>query len=768
MKIFISYGRRDGAGFANRLTQDLRARGHDVWIDHERIPVRADIDWQAEIQQGIAGSDVVVAIMTPHAIRGAGRLHDEASTCLDEIAFARFSSPPVPLLPVMLRPCTPPLAVFRLQFVDATKTGTNDVGYAVARDAILAALEQTAAGHVREMRQASFPAFDFDPLVTRRRKDFVGRTWLFDEITAWTRAGTDERALLVSGDPGIGKTAIIAQLAFDQRCGPVLAAHFCRTDRPDTGAPLRFAMHVAANIADRFPAVASWQQDRAVAPGTTAAQFWEEEVVEPLNRLPRPAEGVHLLLVDALDEALLRAPPEGSIVDLLAASVELLPEWVRVVATSRRDTVVVEALSGLRSSTIPADTNCNRDDIRAYLEARIAALRETGSASWPAAEDGEHIRQIGQLAQGSFLYATQVIADLERGRLRIGDLGRLPPGLEGRFKAFFDRLALATPEAFPRFRDVLGLMVADGEALPKPLALEVARLGRSEAAAFLLEFEQYVSCGPRWPNDAGDYLRFFHRAMSDWLAGTQGAYRLDIPSCHGQLAEGCLKVLREGASDFVRDYAAMRFIDHALASDDPRMIGPVLGEQELRRNLLYRPMGGSGVHAIKDTASLRVSGWFTGALERGRGALLRPLVNACQIEFERAGTRLIRLRDTPSKYSAVDQPTLLAERAEAKRKWLEHAPVLEGLFVHTVHGLYRCAQKVPASADIGSISIADLARHFIGDSPNAMEVLHWFGFGAVPFTEQLLDVSGRWSDQFSYMLDNMREMFAEVGIPADR
>ena len=123
MKIFISYGRRDGIGFANRLAQDLRARGHDVWVDHERIPMRADIDWQAVIQQGIAGSDVVVAIMTPHAVRGSGRLYDETSTCLDEIAFARFSLPPVPLLPVMLRPCTPPLAVSRLQLWTRRRPG---------------------------------------------------------------------------------------------------------------------------------------------------------------------------------------------------------------------------------------------------------------------------------------------------------------------------------------------------------------------------------------------------------------------------------------------------------------------------------------------------------------------------------------------------------------------------------------------------------------------------------------------------------------------
>ncbi|MDX9831225.1 MAG: hypothetical protein RBU35_13240, partial [Anaerolineae bacterium] len=42
--------------------------------------------------------------------------------------------------------------------------------------------------------------------------DFVGRTWVLDEVELWQAHGA-ERMLLVTGEPGSGKTALAAWLA---------------------------------------------------------------------------------------------------------------------------------------------------------------------------------------------------------------------------------------------------------------------------------------------------------------------------------------------------------------------------------------------------------------------------------------------------------------------------------------------------------------------------------------------------------------------------
>src|SRR5262249_10747224 len=53
--------------------------------------------------------------------------------------------------------------------------------------------------------------FDFTAYLESKRRHFVGREWLFDEIEHW-RQRRRERALLVVGDPGIGKSALVAEL----------------------------------------------------------------------------------------------------------------------------------------------------------------------------------------------------------------------------------------------------------------------------------------------------------------------------------------------------------------------------------------------------------------------------------------------------------------------------------------------------------------------------------------------------------------------------
>lgn len=76
--VFISYSRKDSA-FAKRLTNALKVREKDVWIDWEDIP-RAE-DWLNEIYSGIESADTFVFIVSEHSLR--------SEICNYEIAHAR-------------------------------------------------------------------------------------------------------------------------------------------------------------------------------------------------------------------------------------------------------------------------------------------------------------------------------------------------------------------------------------------------------------------------------------------------------------------------------------------------------------------------------------------------------------------------------------------------------------------------------------------------------------------------------------------------------
>jgi hypothetical protein len=120
--IFESYGRVDAAELAERLHRDLEADGYAVWRDTEEI--KHGSAWATKIERAIATSDVLVALLSPHAVRSGSDKNDPDaidSVCLDEIFLARFGKPPRPIVPVMAVSCQPPLPIFRLDYVDLTK-----------------------------------------------------------------------------------------------------------------------------------------------------------------------------------------------------------------------------------------------------------------------------------------------------------------------------------------------------------------------------------------------------------------------------------------------------------------------------------------------------------------------------------------------------------------------------------------------------------------------------------------------------------------------
>ncbi len=75
--VFVSYSRADRE-FAVRLTEGLRARGREAWVDWQDIPPTAE--WMAEIQEAIDAADTVVVVLSPDLIR--------STVCSQEIEHA--------------------------------------------------------------------------------------------------------------------------------------------------------------------------------------------------------------------------------------------------------------------------------------------------------------------------------------------------------------------------------------------------------------------------------------------------------------------------------------------------------------------------------------------------------------------------------------------------------------------------------------------------------------------------------------------------------
>jgi WD40 repeat protein len=359
------------------------------------------------------------------------------------------------------------------------------------------------------------PALDFSSYRPERGQGFHGRQWLFENVQQWALAPNGSRALLITADFGVGKTAFLSALIDAPRAGipPVLAQHFCRTGFVDTLSVGRFVTSLAEQLAEALPGYRALLADandeqanerrqklREASKEPKAA--FEHAVLDPLNNIPPPSES-QLLVVDALEEAL---DPRGAslaqdrgltIVQLLADYASRLPHWLKVLATSRNRRDVVDCLRGgfFGLEVIDAEAQSNQDDIHAYVKDRCAHPPLAQILETVGLEADELAAGITAKCGGKFLYAVNLLKEILLGNRTIStskDLAALPQGMDDFYRQAFEC-------RFPDRSDYSPVM-----PLLALLSVQEEPLGFRELAAILKVSEEAISL---WIEPLEDLLR---------------------------------------------------------------------------------------------------------------------------------------------------------------------------------------------------------------------------------------------------------------------
>ena len=568
-RLFLSYGRRDAAALANRLREDLEKLDYEVWQDSRQI--RAGKDWELEIEDGLRSTQVVIALLSPHAVRRStdSKSPDNVdSVCLDELTFARFATPPTPIIPVMAIPCEPPFQVFRLDYVAMTQWMQSEAEYRFGLERMVAGIEAAIRGEPLPSRRwhHCLPVLDFAAQLHEKRQDFVGRQWLFDEIDAWRVSSTRERALLIVGDPGIGKSAFVAEMIHRNPDGQVLAYHVCRADDSETLRPSAFLMSVAGMIAGRLPAFA----DLLEAPhfqelfdpksvSSRTAHIFDQGLIASLHRLPAPPDGIRYLLIDGLDEALTLANDELNIVSLLSTRLERFPPWLRIVATTRREPGVLNRLSGLRAASIDAQRTDNLDDIEHFIEARLQApsLAERLAAS--RVPQDAVLRMLRNKADGNFLYVSQAFQDIERDNYSFSRLNELPQGLNQWYDAWFARKFPNPKTDFVDARKVLEVILSAQVPL---LDKQIARIAEIDLD---YEFPEIIRSLTGYIIKREGFS-VYHKSFADWLTNSRDDQNFFVSQKRGheKLLAMCWNEYQHGVMS-MSSYARHHLTAHLLA-----------------------------------------------------------------------------------------------------------------------------------------------------------------------------------------------------------
>jgi hypothetical protein len=572
-RLFLSYGRRDAQDLADRLAVDLAANGFAVWQDTREIATGSS--WQHEIVDGLRSAQVVVALMTPHSVGTTGSADNVDSICLGEISYALFNPPPRPVVPVMAQSCEPPLAIFHLDYVDLRAWSDSPDQYQAGFRRLLAGIQAALRGEKRYRRwHHQLDPFDFAAFLHGKRRDFTGRQWLFDRIDAWRAACQRERALLITGDPGTGKSAIVAELVHRNPGGQVLAYHCCQWDVADTLKASRFVRSIAAMIVGKLEGYAALMEDPTVQEALSQSQCeadpgsaLERGILTRLEHLHAPEDGPRYLLIDALDESLLAPPGSLTIVDLLASRLDRLPAWLKIVATTRKEAPVLDRLAGLRAETLAAQSPENLADVRQFLEARLSSPNLAEKLVESRLTASVVTEALCVKSSGNFLYVEQALRGLENGVYQLTQLDALPPGLGGLYTLRFER-QFPDGAAFGSAKRLLDVVVAAREPLMEPQLAAATELDLEEELPVVLEqLSSYVPA--RLDAEGQPRYAIYHKSLDDWLTDRSRRGKLHSASAkrgHERLAAACWSEYRGGAQQ-MSGYALRHLATHLLVTE---------------------------------------------------------------------------------------------------------------------------------------------------------------------------------------------------------
>ena len=426
----------------------------------------------------------------------------------------------------MVSTVEPPLLICRVQwldFRDCVPVERHEIKYAARFGKLLEAIEHNwlDLDGIQARLQAVLQPIDYDEPALHLPR-FCGRDWVNAEVERWL-ASAGRRVLWITGEAGIGKTALSAWLC--ERRPEIAGAHYCRYGNASRGgrkALLSLAWQLSTQLVDYESRLNASALD-GIGGETSLRGLFDRLFVEPLGHgFPTPGRSV-VLLIDALDEASEKGANE--LASLIGTEWGRTPEWLRLVVTSRpHETEINTALQALDPWLLEAEREESQEDIRAYLRRELRPIAGT------SAPDEWTVEAIRARSEGLFLYVRWVREELEAGRLSMDNVEAFPRGLGGIYSAFFERSFPEIREYKERWRPVIETICAARQPLP------FEALGKL-FPAFYHPNEITSGLGSLFP-DSGGGLRPFHQSVRDWVTEKDraGPYLVRADAGHGRLA----------------------------------------------------------------------------------------------------------------------------------------------------------------------------------------------------------------------------------------
>jgi Domain of unknown function (DUF4062)/NACHT domain len=339
----------------------------------------------------------------------------------------------------------------------------------------------------------------FDALIADKTEGFVGRSFVFDAIDAYTKQ-EESGYFLLQGEPGIGKTAVLAQLVRKLGC-----AHHFNIALQNVRTVQQFLGNACAQVIARYNLSVETIPSHALESSVFLVQCLEEAAKKDANR---PV----VLVVDALDEA---DPPNTLFRQNVLLLPPSLPANVFIVASSRPTDDLHLQVSRQKSLFIEPNSERNLLDVTRLIEDRLKHDEQLAvHLSAMGLRSEAAVKFLVDKSEGNFIYLRFVLPEIANGVYRTASIDDLPQGLKAYYQGHWNQMRLSDEAEFDQvYAPIVCLLAVAREPLTADQISEWTKIDRRKVRRAFTAWRQFLTVEGKAPAS----YRIYHRSFQEFL-----------------------------------------------------------------------------------------------------------------------------------------------------------------------------------------------------------------------------------------------------------
>lgn len=369
---------------------------------------------------------------------------------------------------------------------------------------------------------------EFQTLVNERTRNFVGREYIFkaiDDLIASPEFASGY--ILIHGEPGIGKTSIIAQLVKTHGY-----LHHFNISTQNIRSTSSFLSNICSQLILRFELKHTKLPEDATKDSgflnKLLAEVSEQKTNEPI-----------IILIDALDEVDdLGLSPNSNRLYLPPS----LPDNIYIIVTTREQVNYRLLVDNRQDIYIRDDDPRNVEDVYAYIKKFIdenESLLLRRASTWTSLKS-EFIDVLAKNSQGNFMYLVHILRDIRDGKMDVlssGNIQNLPVGLRQYYQRHWQSMRAKDKELFDKYeKPIICILATVKEPIVFEQLSEWTHLFDLDIRQTLDKWREFLNINT---NAQGKQVyRIYHTSFQDFLSeevGLKPFHELIVTSALGKI-----------------------------------------------------------------------------------------------------------------------------------------------------------------------------------------------------------------------------------------